>query len=611
MQKKRTALLTFCLNLAFLFSIASVMAQADRGAGLPAEVLPEELKGLEIKDHFVSTSLKKVGVIHALNGNMVVIHRATKEAYFGRPGDTIYEDDSLNTLADSRCRVKFFNEDVVTMAAETEFSVDSYQDQRKVGKKRSLFSMVKGKAMFYAMRLFRYKETRFRLKTPTVTVGIRGTKFGAHVYWVDKEKRVDATGIGVADKGDDIGMYLAAVNPGAGTSYTDCHSEDGFVEIEEENRVLGPGEMYRGETRDVIPTPPEVEKAFDEATEVKTEEEGEGEAEAEEEAEAEVIVADTGEKNILETVTDIAEEVSNITEQQTGTETETGEASIAQGKTAGEISGIATLIVDGAGQAYKVLGLKGPIYKYGPNKLKGGAETHVAYEIKHQNNDDYKITIQEQSYPSMDMKVTQFGWGAGTNAIASPHYFQWHWGGHYLDENGHEYLRWGYWEDTEAPLGQIGTGSDYYVATNKIWEIEGSRTHTDYISYLHQQGASYTYTGEAKGVIAHSAGAFAPHELSGPFSCHINFGNKQVSDLDINASGGVHSVHITGSGNLGSDGEFKLEGLTGTIDGNIVDSEATGAGGACFGGKAEGVAGDWQAHGGNDYWATGEFHGSR
>ena len=112
-------------------------------------------------------------------------------------------------------------------------------------------------------------------------------------------------------------------------------------------------------------------------------------------------------------------------------------------------------------------------------------------------------------------------------------------------------------------------------------------------------------------MIAHSAGAFAPHELSGPFSCNIDFGNKQVSDLDINASGGAHSVHITGSGNLGSDGEFKLGGLTGTIDGNSVESEATGAGGACFGGKAEGVAGDWHAHGGNDYWATGEFHGER
>jgi len=110
------------LILSLTLAGTNLYAQADRGAGVPAEVLPEELKGLEIKDQFVSTSLKGVGVIHALNGNMVVVHKATKEAYFGMAGDTIYEDDSLNTLADSRCRVKFFDEDVVTMAAETEFS---------------------------------------------------------------------------------------------------------------------------------------------------------------------------------------------------------------------------------------------------------------------------------------------------------------------------------------------------------------------------------------------------------------------------------------------------------------------------------------------------------
>ncbi|MBW1773664.1 MAG: hypothetical protein JRJ82_12335 [Deltaproteobacteria bacterium] len=67
MQKKETLFLTFCLNLAFLFSMAPVMAQVDRGGSMPVEALPEDLKGLEIRDYFVPTSLKKVGIIHALN----------------------------------------------------------------------------------------------------------------------------------------------------------------------------------------------------------------------------------------------------------------------------------------------------------------------------------------------------------------------------------------------------------------------------------------------------------------------------------------------------------------------------------------------------------------
>ena len=91
------------------------MAGAGRGAGVPFEALPGELKGMEIKDYFVpSPSFKGVGVIHALNGHVVVIHKATGTAYFGREGDRVYENDSLTSLADSRCRIKFFQEVIHT-----------------------------------------------------------------------------------------------------------------------------------------------------------------------------------------------------------------------------------------------------------------------------------------------------------------------------------------------------------------------------------------------------------------------------------------------------------------------------------------------------------------
>jgi hypothetical protein len=42
--------------------------------------------------------------------------------------------------------------------------------------------------MFYAMRLFRFKKTMFQVKTPTAVMGVRGIKFGVHVYQVEDEK---------------------------------------------------------------------------------------------------------------------------------------------------------------------------------------------------------------------------------------------------------------------------------------------------------------------------------------------------------------------------------------------------------------------------------------
>ncbi|MFH1349457.1 MAG: FecR family protein [Pseudomonadota bacterium] len=221
-HKRLPLFLPFCL-LFFLFLTADHLhAQVRREAGVPAHLLPGNLKDLEIKDYFVQVNQKEVGVIHALNGHVVVIHKSTREAYFGKEGDPVYEEDSLNTLADSRCRVKLSGEDIISMAADTELSVDEFQDRREQGKKRSLFSMVKGKAMFYAMRLFRYKEMRFSLKTPTAVLGVRGTKFGVHVYWIDEENR-DEAGIRVADSGSKVAPYLAQVNPeGGGKSFTDC-----------------------------------------------------------------------------------------------------------------------------------------------------------------------------------------------------------------------------------------------------------------------------------------------------------------------------------------------------------------------------------------------------
>ena len=178
-----------------------------QGTTLSPEALPDELKDLVIQENYVSSPFRRTGVIHALKGSVVVIHRATKEAYFGKEGDYVHENDTLRTLTESRCRIRFLNEDVITMGPDTDFTLEEYQDQKEEGMKSSLFSMVKGKAMFYAMRLFSYKESRFRVKTPTAVVGVRGTKFGVHVFL--EEEMMSNIGLRLADKGRKIGPYLA------------------------------------------------------------------------------------------------------------------------------------------------------------------------------------------------------------------------------------------------------------------------------------------------------------------------------------------------------------------------------------------------------------------
>ena len=599
---------------------AGVQARTNRGVGVSPEDLPKSLRDIDIKDWFIPSSFKKAGVIHALRGHVVVIHKATGQAYFGKEGDYIYENDSINTLTESRCRIKLKNDDIATMASNSEFSVDTYRADKKKRSKTSIFGMLKGKVKFYALRLFRYRKANIRVKTPTAIVGVRGTSFGVHVYYEDEDNHAEA-GVRVADAGEKPGIYLARTDPGGGgKSYTDAHCEDGELGVN--GKSVPAGSMYNGKTGDTGPTPPGYVRQFQSETEVGGGGGGEGDGEGDGEGEGEDVTG-TGDGTDPGDQADQTEDQSQTTQEQTGTETTQTQTpdDISEGKILGEGSAVTTIITSGGAMGSAILGEgeEGPIYmSHEPNNFTGGAETHTAYNNDHEGDDAFKMVLQEQSETDMGIKVTYFDWGDGENqALETPHYFAWHDGGHYNNETGHDYLSWGWWEDTDtADFGHIAGAASYYAAGAHIWEIEGDRTHPDYIDYLQQQNFSATYSGEANGVFADSCTPNVKF-LNGNFSCHVDFGSRDVTNFNIDVGhggpGGDHQVHINNAiGTIASDGQFEVDAASGTINGASLTGEGAygGAGGVFFGKKAQGVGGIWEAHSG-DYWATGEFHGKR
>ncbi len=600
-------------------------ARAQDGSGGAGDVaLPDTLRSLDIRERFVPLQgVEAAGRIDALEGTVVVIHRGTGEGYFGREGDPVYENDALETLRGSRCRIRFRNEDVVTMASETRFGVDTYREQRKAEKPRSLFSMLKGKAMFYALRLFDRRDREVTVKTPTAVAGVRGTKFGVHVYWVE-DASAGRTGVRVAALGSPAGMLLGQVRP-AGNSFTDCFSEDGSVDVN--GRIVTPGSMFRGRDGAVVPTPPGYVRAFEARTSVRgggPEGAGPGtgtgdDPAGDEEGEAPVTEGETTSPGTSAGVADLA---ADTTVQETGLQTQESDAAgggIAEGRTAGRVSGLAMLLVRSTGFPWHVTSTSGPFYVHGPNPLGDGADTHVAYELQHEGDADYRLVLQETDATGSKAQVTAFDYGAYNPTLPTPlrtfTYFQ---GGSYKDASGHSFLEWGWWEDTQDD-GKIGeAGADWFLAaTQKIWHIEGDRTHPDTIDYLGRQGAAFSYSGDAHGVFLDSSGTPPPiaEHLAGSFSCDIDFGSRRVSSFKIDATGGDYGVHLNGSGTLNANGELDVDDLTGTLSKqgtpSPVQDEPTGAGGVVLGAEAEGVGGAWHAHDGGHYWATGEFHGRR
>ncbi|MFH1349529.1 MAG: FecR family protein [Pseudomonadota bacterium] len=145
--------------------------------------MPEDLQQFDIKEQYIESQFSQVGSIIEIKGKgkLVSVHRANQNAFYGKEGDPIHENDALYTLDDCRVRIEFKDKNTVIMAPDTHLDVDKVYESIFKGKKSALFRMTRGKAIFYALRLFRYPEMSFELKTPTATVGVRGTKFGTEI----------------------------------------------------------------------------------------------------------------------------------------------------------------------------------------------------------------------------------------------------------------------------------------------------------------------------------------------------------------------------------------------------------------------------------------------
>lgn len=75
------------------------------------------------------------------------------------------------------------------MGENSKVVIDEVSEDIGLKKKKAVYSMLKGKAMFYITRLFKYKYVSAIVKTPTAVAGVRGTKFGVEIEGIDREDR--------------------------------------------------------------------------------------------------------------------------------------------------------------------------------------------------------------------------------------------------------------------------------------------------------------------------------------------------------------------------------------------------------------------------------------
>jgi hypothetical protein len=214
------------VSLIGMMAVPSAAAESDESPS----AIPRWLQGYDIQPESVPFEGEEIGIIKSIEGRIVIVHQETDEAFFGSVGDPVFRKDVIATLADSVCRIRFSSMDSANLSPNSILTIEDYLDSRTEKKKSAVLTMKAGRILFYVLRLLGYRETEFRVETPSSVAAVRGTKFGLHVY----ESKDPETG--------------------EETFFTNCYCADGLIEID--GQLVRKGELYESATETVQPVPP-------------------------------------------------------------------------------------------------------------------------------------------------------------------------------------------------------------------------------------------------------------------------------------------------------------------------------------------------------------------
>jgi hypothetical protein len=120
-----------------------------------------------------------IGYVKTASGEAFVITAQNRTA--AQPGTPIHLGSLLKTGAQGSIGVTFKDETVVACGPDTELTIDEYLYQPSQGKLALVTNLLKGSLNYVSGVIAKLKPDAVTVKTPTGTIGIRGTQFVARV----------------------------------------------------------------------------------------------------------------------------------------------------------------------------------------------------------------------------------------------------------------------------------------------------------------------------------------------------------------------------------------------------------------------------------------------
>ncbi len=120
-----------------------------------------------------------VATVQKVNGMATVVRQG--QTMFAKIGLEIYQNDTLRTGPDGSLGVVFRDDTLLSMGPESVLVIDEFVFAPNQGKFSIVIRMLKGTAAYLSGLISKLAPESAHFKTPTASIGIRGTKFVARV----------------------------------------------------------------------------------------------------------------------------------------------------------------------------------------------------------------------------------------------------------------------------------------------------------------------------------------------------------------------------------------------------------------------------------------------
>jgi len=134
-------------------------------------------QGLIIEDIFTPGYGSPMGRVLVVQGDVVIMHKDMLRGYRAKKDLPLFKSDIIVTQEKGRIRFEMNDGSTLTMGSITKLVIDRSVYDVKKKSRSSFFRLALGKARFWAKKLMDFKHSRFKVRTPTAVVGVRGSDF--------------------------------------------------------------------------------------------------------------------------------------------------------------------------------------------------------------------------------------------------------------------------------------------------------------------------------------------------------------------------------------------------------------------------------------------------